>query len=81
MSPSDLAVLVFLFAVPSVFLIFLALLFSMARRSRSWMGQTWSTQGHWHGGYPQPRVPEGDAVVKRHSGVGAMQAGSVLEIE
>ncbi len=45
MNPADLSVLIFLVAVPSVFVFFLWLFWSMARRSRAQMGRYIEAQG------------------------------------
>jgi hypothetical protein len=52
MNPADLSVLIFLVAVPSVFVLFLWLLWSMARRSRAQRGRYIRAQGSLDRGYP-----------------------------
>jgi hypothetical protein len=66
MNPSDLPVLIFLVAVPSVFFLFLGLLWSMAHRSRAGMGEYSPVQGYWRGGYPSPLHPESDPTARIH---------------
>jgi apolipoprotein N-acyltransferase len=79
MSPSDLYILAFVIAVPILFLVFLGMLLSMARRSRSWMGHHWAAQEGWHAGFPSGLPPGQARVPQSHSGHRTVQTDGLIE--
>lgn len=60
MNPEDLTFLIFLAAVPSVFVLFLWMLWSMARRSRAEMGRYIKGQRNVNRGDPLRLHPDRD---------------------